>query len=119
MKLDDRIESAHCDRATTRVAPTIHLAVGAGALPALLKWSLFIRCESLRQMIIRRREISTVRLLRLLVGPAQFGQQVRHLDRGNAGLEPFVARLGTGALDSLLDRIGRQHAKDHRYIGAE
>src|ERR1700722_6958251 len=42
-----------------------------------------------------------------------------HLDRAHRSIPAFVASLGAGALDRLLDAVGRQDAHRDRYSGAE
>lgn len=83
------------------------------------------RTKGLRRVVIgsgaRRkvlREVVAARLQALVI-QAEFGHEIGHLDGGHGCLEAFVARFGTGALDGLLDRVGRQHAEDYRDAGRE
>ncbi len=44
-------------------------------------------------------------------------QRTDHVEGGKRGFAAFVGLAGAGALERLLDRIGRQHAKGHRHSG--
>src|SRR4051812_7874905 len=52
-------------------------------------------------------------------GPSTFypAQQIRQLDRRDRRVSAFVARLGAGTLDGLLDGVRRQHAERDRHAG--
>src|SRR5512147_3023917 len=45
--------------------------------------------------------------------------QIGKLDCRHGGIPSFVAPLGPGPLDRLLERIGCQHAEDDRHAGLE
>ncbi len=65
----------------------------------------------------RRREATGV-LLRFVVGLLrQTLAKVRHLDGGLAGFPALVARLGTRALNGLVDGIRSDHAEQNGHAG--
>ena len=48
---------------------------------------------------------------------AESARERDHLDRADRGVPAFVAGFGAGALDGLLDGVGREHAERDRHAG--
>lgn len=45
--------------------------------------------------------------------------QIREFYGGEGGIPPLVPALGAGAINGLLEGVGRQYAKDHRELRFE